>query len=162
MLAQDAERATDDHPIVGSWIVAVEIEGEPPLLLPNLASFTADGVMTVAAPVLLPELPGDNATRDLFSAGHGAWTAGGERSATVRFAFLVVADQGNPASINVVDGELRVDESGDAYEGEFTLTILAAGVQDNAPTTGTWKAARITPGEGPMPMPMDAVATPAA
>jgi len=67
--------ARDDaaaHSLVGSWLVEVEFAGQPPLRLPNLTSFTSDGIVTVAAPALLPETPDSGGSRDVVSAGHGA------------------------------------------------------------------------------------------
>jgi hypothetical protein len=162
--AQTEDAIGAGHALVGSWLVVVEIEGQPPLRLPNLASFTADGVVVVSAPTLLPELPGADTARDVFSTGHGAWTAEGDRGATVRFVFLVVDERGNPDSINLIDGTLQFDAGGDAYTGEFTLTVVPAAGQAPAPATGTWRATRIAVGAESIapPMGIDAMATPAA
>jgi hypothetical protein len=164
MAAQSNESTGAGHTLVGSWLVVVEIEGQPPLRLPNLASFTADGVVIVSAPTLLPELPGGDTTRDVFSTGHGAWTAAGDRGADVRFVFLVVDERGNPDSINLIDGTLQVDAGGNAYTGQFTLTIVPAAGHAPAPVAGTWRATRIAVGAETVapPMSVDAIATPAA
>jgi len=162
-----ATGARDDaaaNPLVGSWLVEVEFAGEPPLRLPNLTSFTSDGIVTVAAPALLPETPESGGSRDVFSAGHGAWSANGENGADVRFIFLVVDDRGNPVSINIVDGQLAVDEGGESYTGEFSLTIASATGENPPASGGTWRATRITPGGTAIAMPeeTEAMATPAA
>lgn len=135
------------HPLVGSWRVEVTVDGQPPLALPNLASFTADGIVLVSAPPLLPELPGSPA-RDAFSAGHGAWSATGSDTAAVTFVFLVVDDTGSLASENTVRGTLRVDPTGNAYEGGFDLSIAGADGAAIGSGTGTWRATRIDAGSG--------------
>jgi hypothetical protein len=141
---QEGDSTPAAHPLVGSWLVGVDVEGNPPLLLPNLASFTADGVVVVAAPPLLPELPGGTA-RNLFSSGHGAWTSTSAEEAEVRFAFLVVDEDGNPVSLNVIDGHVQVGEDGESYTGEYTLTIHPASGEAEATASGTWRATRIAP-----------------
>jgi hypothetical protein len=163
-VAQDEDSSLAGHALVGSWLVEVTVDGQSPLRLPNLASFTADGVVVVAAPALLPESPETAATRDVFSAGHGAWTLTGADTADVRFVFLVVDERGNPASINVVDGQIQVDAEAGAYTGEFVLTIISATGESPPPTSGTWDASRIVAGAEPMAPAIDPMegATPVA
>jgi hypothetical protein len=134
--------AAADHPLVGSWQVEVTVDGAPPLALPNLASFTADGVAIVSAPPLLPELPGAPA-RDQFSTGHGAWEPSGPDAARVTFSFLVVGPGGVLASINTVEGDLQVSEDGATYTGTFTLAIEDAAGSQSGGGRGTWEATRI-------------------
>ena len=142
---QEGVSAPAAHPLVGSWLVAVDVEGNPPLRLPNLASFTADGVVVVAAPTLLPELPGST-SRNLFSSGHGAWTATSAQAADVRFLFLVVDEGGNPVSLNVIDGQVQIGDDGETYTGEYTLTIHPASGEAESSASGTWRATRIAVG----------------
>jgi hypothetical protein len=143
-LGQEATPAppAETHPLVGSWRVEVTVDGNPPLALPNLASFTADGVAVVSAPPLLPELPGSPA-RDAFSTGHGAWRATGPDTARVTFAFLVVGPGGVLASVNTVRGDLAVDPDGNAYAGAFTLAIDDADGNRIGAGSGSWRATRI-------------------
>jgi hypothetical protein len=143
--AQEDDSSPANHPLVGSWFVRVEVDGNPPLELPNLVSFTADGVVLVAAPTLLPEVPGAG-TENLFSSGHGAWMAAGPAAADVRFAFLVVDEQGRLASLNVIDGRLHVGDDGESYTGEYTLVIHPAAGATQSPVSGTWAATRIAVG----------------
>ncbi len=161
-----ATGARDDAavgPLVGSWLVEVEFAGQPPLQLPNLVSFTSDGIVTVATPTLLPETPDSGGSRNLFRAGQGAWRATGEAGADVRFIFLVVDERGNPVSINIVDGHLEVDKGGESYTGEFTLMIASATGENPPATSGSWRATRISPGGTAIAMPeeSEAIATPA-
>lgn len=148
-----AAQTAEPHPLVGSWRVEVEVvaEGQPPLTLPNLASFTADGVVLVSAPSLLPELPGAGAPAELFGTGHGAWAATGEDRAEVVFAFLVVDERGEVASVNTVRGHLEVAADGDSYLGEFDLSIASAAGDERATASGTWRAARIAVGAAATP-----------
>jgi hypothetical protein len=154
--------AVTGSPLVGSWAVAVTVQGQPPLVLPNLATFAADGTVVVAAPPRLPELPGTGGTTDLFSGGHGAWIASGERGARVRFAFLVSDQNGQFASTNTVRGILEVDATGNAYLGSFDLDIADPTGHVIASSSGTWQAVRIAVGpREPIAAPLGATPSPA-
>jgi len=139
-------------PVVGTWIVAVTVEGPPSLTLPNLVTFAADGTMTVAAPPRLPELPAE--PEAYFSGGQGAWTASGQNGADVVFAFIVSGPDGAFESINTVRGSLKVDPGGKTYAGRFMLTIADRQGATTGAAKGTWKARRVEAGDsGPVTMP---------
>ena len=140
--AQDGTPLPAGHPLVGSWSVTVSFDGQPPLVLPNLATFTSDGTVVVAAPSILPETPGGPAV-SFFSAGHGAWAAADVRGADVRFVFLVSDEAGHLLSINTVRGTLQVDDTDDAYTGRFNVEIEGPTGGALASLTGTWQATRI-------------------
>lgn len=131
------------HPLVGSWGILVRFDGQPPLQLPNLATFNADGTVTVATPPQLPNVPGATNGLDFFSAGHGAWVATGDRSAAERFVFLVTDRTGHLTSINTVQASITVDQTGNAFDGTFSLGIAAPGGRHLASLTGTLRGARI-------------------
>ena len=140
--------------LTGSWIVAVSFDGSTPLTLPNLVCFAADGTMSVAAPPLLPELPGAGRNQDAFSGGIGAWTQSGNGNAEARFAFLVTSADGTLASINTVRQSIALDPSGDEYNGTFTLDIADAAGTISSTATGKIQGNRILVGPtGPVTVP---------
>jgi len=140
--------------LTGSWVVAVSFDGSTPLILPNLINFSADGTMSVAAPPLLPELPGAGNTQDAFSGGIGAWTQSGNGNAEARFAFLVTSADGTLASINTVRQSITLDPSGDVYNGTFSLDIADASGAVTSTATGTLQGNRIVVGpSGPVTVP---------
>ena len=143
---------TAPAPVVGTWIVAVTVEGPPSLTLPNLVTFAADGTMTVAAPPRLPELPAE--PEAYFSGGQGAWTASGQNGAKVVFAFVVSSPDGAFESINTVRGSLEVEPANKAYIGQFMLTIADKKGATIGASKGTWRAKRVEAGDsGPVTMP---------
>ena len=149
------------HPLVGSWKVTVSFDGQPPLVLPNLATYTSDGTAVIAAPPQLPETPGSTTPRDFFSPGHGTWVATGERTADLQFIFLVTDRGGNLASTNTVRATLELDATGDAYTGTFVLEIVDPAGRGPAPLTGTLRGSRIRV-EPLAPVGTPAVGTPTA
>jgi hypothetical protein len=154
-----AQQATPVPPtggavLTGSWVVSVNFDGSTPLTLPNLVSFAADGTMTVAAPPLLPELPGAGSTQDAFSGGIGAWTQTGDGNAEARFAFLVTSADGTLASVNTVRQSIALEPSGDVYNGTFTLDIADAAGTISSTATGKIQGNRILVGPtGPITVP---------
>jgi hypothetical protein len=128
--------------LVGSWIVTVSFDGTPPLTLPNLVTYAADGTLTVAAPPRLPELPDSGLQTDYFSGGHGVWTETAV-GAELRFAFLVSDETGALASINTIRATVAIDSAGDAYTGNFTLHVVDPG-GTSTNSAGTLTGARIT------------------
>ena len=136
-----AQEVIPASPVVGTWVVAVTVEGATPLKLPNLVTFSADRTMTVAAPPVLPEVPGAAATAH-FSVGQGAWTPSGGNGADFVFAFLVSGEDGTLKSINTVHGAVEVDPNAGVYIGQFKLDIVRGdGTSETA--SGTWQGARM-------------------
>lgn len=123
--------------------MTVTFDGQPPLVLPNLATYTSDRALVVATPPRLPELPGSGPVTDLFSSGHGAWVSTGGETADAQFVFLVSAENGSLASTNTVRARLQLDGT-DAYTGEFTLDIIDLAGTQVASSSGTLGGARIT------------------
>jgi hypothetical protein len=151
-MAAPALAQSASSPVVGTWIVAVTVEGPPPLTLPNLVTFATDGTMTVAAPPRLPELPAE--PEAYFSGGQGAWTASGQNGAKVVFAFVVSGPDGAFESINTVRGSLEVDPANKVYIGQFMLTIADKQGATIGASKGTWRAKRVETGDtGPVTMP---------
>lgn len=126
------EDATASHPLVGSWLVSVTLEGEEPgAALPasvtSLVTFFADGNVLVANAGQLPPLPPGAGL--FFTEGHGQWIATGASGAEATFVSLVLDQTGGPSSTVTAHTTLEVDASGDAYTGtaSYESTSLTGG-----------------------------------
>lgn len=74
------EPSTAGHPLVGSWLVGVKLEGQAPGAplpseLTSLITYFADGKVLVANAGQLPPLPPGSGL--FFTEGHGQWVATG-------------------------------------------------------------------------------------
>lgn len=154
LAAQEGAGATTAHPLVGAWFVAVTYETEAPAALTNLATFTADGNLLVANAGQLPNVPPGAGL--VFTEGHGAWEATGERTAQATSVYLTVNQSGGIASVNTARATIEVDASGDRYTGEASLSIAGPDEGDTVEMFATIDATRITV------EPMGAAATPTA
>ena len=104
--------------IVGGWIETVTFEGGVMPPLKSLVTFNADGTMTVADQGNV-----NLAAGQLFSAGHGAWSAQGDRTFNWTTLELISDLSGNLIGTLKVRGTYTVDESGDAYAGSFYAEV---------------------------------------
>lgn len=116
--------ATAGHPLVGSWLVSVSVEGRAPGAgLPSdvtsLVTYFGDGNVLVANAGQLPPLPPGSGL--FFTEGHGQWVATGNSSAESSFVSLVLDQTGGLSSTNTAGTTVEVDASGNAYAGQFTI-----------------------------------------
>jgi hypothetical protein len=118
-------------------VITITFERQPPLVLPNLATFTSVGAVVLAIPAQLGQDP-------IRSAGHGAWRGTGEGTAEIRFAMLVTDPQGALVRVETVRASMRLD-GGDAAGGTF---VLDSTDRDGRATAGiargTVRASRIS------------------
>lgn len=116
--------STSSHPLVGSWLVSVSLEGQAPGTgLPSdvtsLVTYFADGNVLVANAGQLPPLPPGSGL--FFTEGHGQWVATGERSAEARFVSLVLDQTGGLSSTNTASTTVEVEPAGNAYTGSIAI-----------------------------------------
>lgn len=158
-----------NHPLVGSGEVTVSFDGEGPIEVTNLSTFTDEGAVLAANGGQLPTIPGVQGTGLLLTEGHGAWQATGERTADGTFVFFTLDQTGGISSTNTVRMSVEVDASGESYGGVFTLDAVSPAGNSMGSDRGTLRATRIgveapalppaTPAASPVATP---VATPVA
>lgn len=134
------------HPLVGSWLVVISLEGQDPGVplpsaLTSLIMFFADGNVLVANAGQLSLLP--PASGLFFREGHGQWVAMGDASADVTYDSLVLDQTGGLSSITITRTSVAVDTTGNGYAG--SLVIESANPAGNVTGTehGTLSATRI-------------------
>jgi hypothetical protein len=126
-----ATPGTTISPIVGSWVVTeLAPPSGGPAVLAGVATLFADGNALVsgfgaAAPVM-----------------QGGWIAAGERAATVTVVGLIVGDGGgSDGSLQRIRATLKLDATGDAFRGGYTLEVMgpdgAAEFRYSGPVAGT-------------------------
>lgn len=142
------------HPIVGSWLVTVNFAEPAGIALTNLVTYGADGNVLVANGGEVPGIPPGAGL--IFTEGHGAWAATGERTADATFVFLTINATGDVDSTNTVRSSVEIDATGDAYTGSSTLTIVGTDGGTPIDYAATFEATRI------VVEPMAAAATPTA
>ena len=104
--------------IVGSWLETVTFSGGVLPPLKSLVTFSADGTLAVADQGNV-----NLAAGQLFSAGHGAWVAQGDRTFSWTTVELISDLSGNLIGTLKVRGTYTVDESGNGYSGVFLAEI---------------------------------------
>jgi hypothetical protein len=104
--------------LVGSWVETVTFAGGVMPPLKSLVTFAADGTMTVADQGNVNIGAGQ-----LFSAGHGAWTAQGDRTFNWNVIELISDLNGNLMGTLNVRGTYTVDQSGNGYSGSFFAEV---------------------------------------
>jgi hypothetical protein len=135
------------HPVVGSWRVAVTIPGAGAGLV-NLARLSLDGGVVVAFPSPTPAPSGSGHRLEYWTPALGAWTATGEREATMTFVALGADENGNPAGTHTVSATVTADSGGGGWQGPFQIEIANADGTIRATVQGTVTATPIAaPGE---------------
>ena len=110
---------TDKNVIVGSWIETINFNGPMPPLK-SMSTFSADGALLVAD-------QGAVADGTAFSAGHGAWShVRGRTFDWTSLELLYATADGTLIGYLKVSGRYTVDETGNAYTGQFLAKILDA------------------------------------
>ena len=104
--------------ITGSWVETVTFDGAVMPPLKSLVTFSADGTMTVADQGNV-----NLGAAQLFSAGHGAWSAQGDHTFNWTVVELFSDLSGNQIGTLKVRGRYTVDESGNAYSGVFYAEV---------------------------------------
>jgi hypothetical protein len=138
-LQSDGSVATNKKTIIGSWLETVTFSGpDPNPPLKSMSTFTADGGLTVAD-------QGSVAADVVFTPGHGAWKYLSDGT----FAWTVLEIIYDPVTGSLigylkVNGEYTVDESGNAYSGQFLAEISDPGGDVLFTVEGTNEGTRIS------------------
>lgn len=122
--------AAEDLDLTGSWIVAVIQPGPP--IPPGLDTFTADGNVLITTPQLTNSL------------GHGAWVRTGYREYLFTFIVLQHNAAGEFTGIVKVRSTAVLDDTGDAFTGEFIADLINSQGILTRSLTGMSQGSRIT------------------
>lgn len=154
--------AAGDHPLVGSWQILVTFEGQGPIEVTNLVTFTDEGTVLAASGGQLPAQPGVFASGLVLTEGHGAWVAMGPRTAEATFRFLTLHQAGGISSTNTARLTVEADAAGSTLTGSFALDLVSPNGNPMGAGRGSLRAERIAvePAATPTATPM--AATPAA
>lgn len=109
------------HPVVGSWKVAVEVPAAG-VHGTNLATLAADGTVVVAFPSPTPAAPGQNHALEFWSPALGSWRPAGEGGAAMTFVALGADEHGNPIGSHTITATVRVGADG-GWGGPFRIAI---------------------------------------
>jgi hypothetical protein len=130
-VAQDATADASLHPIVGAWLLTVDVSDETDP--PHLVIYHADGTYVDAA-----------AGR---GGGVGVWEPIDEHTVAANILFHTEDEAGN-VGLTRIRTESTVDEPGDAYRSEYTREVIAAdgtSTGELGPGTGTAKRIVVEP-----------------
>jgi hypothetical protein len=153
------------HPIVGAWLVRNPTE--PPTASP--ASFTADGIMTIA---WVPSYVDPQLGTVFQATAIGAWEPAGERSIRFTVVQALSAGDGTYLGTFTLDGNPEVSEDGLSFVDEGTtakvtirdaddrITFEAGGGEGEAPVTPPVHARRIRFGDPGFPAGTPTAGTP--
>lgn len=143
-IAQDSVLSTAEHPIVGAWMLRVDVSD--PNLPPHLVVYHGDGTYT-----------DEGVGR---AGGVGVWEPIDDKSVRTNVLFHTEDDDGN-VGLTRIRTVTTVDDSGNAYNTEYTREVIAAdGSSTGELGPGTGTAERITVEERGEPAGSEA--TPAA
>jgi hypothetical protein len=131
------------HPVVGSWRVAVDVgHVHGPT---NLATLSADGTVLVAFPSPTPAAPGAGHQLEYWTPAVGSWQPSGDRGATMVFEALGVDEHGAAIGTHTITATVDADAGGQGWSGPFTITIAGPDGATMATVSGTVTATRISP-----------------
>jgi hypothetical protein len=133
---------TEQHPLVGTWRVAVRVpaakyEGF------NLATFGADGTVVVTFPSPSPAAPGQSHKLEFFGPALGAWVGSGERGVAMTFVTLGADENGNPIGSHTISAAVEVAADGQTWSGSFEMQNTAGSGTVEATVPGAVSATRI-------------------
>jgi hypothetical protein len=135
---------TTNHPIVGSWRVAVDVP-EVNLTGVNLASYGRDGTVTVAFPSPVPAAPGSDHKLEFFTTALGSWADTGNGETTMMFVAIGTDENGRQVVSHTISASVTVAPDGATWSGPFSMEIAATDGTVRAVLTGTVSATRIEP-----------------
>jgi PKD repeat protein len=157
--ADRAASAQSGNDVIGSWLVELtgtEAKADQPAT-PALATFFADGSFIASDLPVRPSSNGDvspgpspsaapiasPAALLYTTAGQGIWTATGSVRAALTFVELVTDGTGSVVATVTVSATVRVDETGDAMAGPYSVTSVGADGQALPDSSGTLQGTRI-------------------
>jgi hypothetical protein len=115
--AQASGPTLADHPLVGAWLVSVpQGPNQPPV--PNLQTFTTDGVVLQAVRAVQLAPPGQSFQFVYTSGGHGIWMPTSERGGVFTFVFLNTNERGEYIGTTTVTGHPQVSEDGQTFTND--------------------------------------------
>jgi hypothetical protein len=150
--AQDAAAEMAKHPIVGAWLVRNPTD--PPTASP--ASFTADGVMTIA---WVPSYVDPQLGAVFQATAIGTWEPTGERSIRFTVVQALSGADGTYLGTFTLDGHPVVGEDGRTFlddgtkakvtirDADDNVTLEAGGGEGEEPVTPPVHATRIRVGD---------------
>lgn len=133
----------DQHPIVGSWRVSVQIPGIAGELT-NLARLSADGGIVVAFPSPTPAAPGSSHKLEYWTSALGEWQASGSETVRMLFVSLGADETGAAVGTHTVTASVTVDSTGTSWSGPFQIDISDATGVATGVINGTVSATRIS------------------
>ena len=157
--AGQAATARSGNGVIGSWLMELTGADAPAdqAATPALATFFADGsfiasdlpvhpaaVVDASASPSPSAVPIASPTALLYTtAGQGIWTATGPTRAAVTFIELVSDASGSVVATVTVSASLRVDATGDAMTGPYSVTSVGPDGQALPDSSGSLQGTRI-------------------
>ena len=130
-----------DHGFIGSWRLTLQSDSETEANR-AFASFMANGVlMTSPPPVERFPLAPEGVV--FVSAGHGAWEATGNRSASLTFCAQAMNGQGGLIGVGTVSANLELGADGQKMHGRYAFEIAGPDGAVFATEEGTVQFQRI-------------------
>lgn len=119
--------ATEDHPLVGAWVLTRDAEVDSP---PVLGAFSSDGIYHQVA------VDGVG--------GYGTWEATGDSSAALTFVQQFADETGSLVRSATIRATIEVNPDGLGFTGEYTVEMSGEGTPPGEFGLGTVTGARIT------------------
>ena len=157
--ADRAASAQSTNDVIGSWLLELtgtDAAADQPTT-PALATFFADGSLIVSDLPVRPasdldgspepspsaQPAGSPAALLYTTAGQGIWTSTGSVRAALTFVELVTDGTGSLVATVTVSATVKVDETGDAMTGPYSVTSVGPDGQPLPDSSGTLEGTRI-------------------
>lgn len=127
------------HPVVGSWRVAVDVGHVHGSI--NLATLSADGTVLAAFPSPTPAPPGSSHRLEYWTPAVGSWEATSATGAMMAFVALGVDENGNAIGTHAITAIVTAGDDG--WSGPFTIAIAGTDGAALGSVSGTVTATRI-------------------